>query len=126
MRELLLKNYISPDKKRSELLLTEYFETEHSVLNFEKKTVYKVKETLEFTDIFDLELFLSQKKKEEIPPQTYIVKSRDKRKGRIKVLYKTVGIQHAVLGDKVFVVEVSQFVRKIVEHKKEKLFNTIA
>ncbi len=104
-----------------ELLLTEYFETENSILHFEKKTIYVVKDILEFTDIFDLELYLSQKKKEAVPPETYIVKSRDQRKGRIKTIYKTVGNQHVVLGDKVFILKVSQLVRKTVDCKKQEL-----
>ena len=121
MRELLFKNNISSDRKRSELLQTEYFETDNSVLNFEKKTTYMVKDILEFTDIFDLELYLSQKKKEALTPQTFIVKNRDKRKGRIKIIYKTLSRQHVVVGQKIFVLKVVQMIRKTVSYKKQLL-----
>ncbi len=121
MRELLFKNSLSCDKKRSELFQTEYFETENSILNFEKKTTYMVKDILEFTDIFDLELYLAQKKKKEIPPQTFIVKNCDKRKARIKIIYKTLSHQHVVLGQRIFVLKVVQFIRKTVSFKKQLL-----
>ena len=46
MRQLLLRNFISKDKRQSGVLLCEHFEREGTIQEVEKKTVYKVKEIL--------------------------------------------------------------------------------
>ncbi|HOW35227.1 MAG TPA: hypothetical protein PL155_02270 [Candidatus Omnitrophota bacterium] len=117
MHELLFRNSVSKDKKRTELFSSELMENTGAVQELEKKTVYAVKEILEFTDPFDLELFLNQKKKEGAPPQTFIIRNRNTRQRKDKVLYKVVGSQYVVLGDKVFVLQSSQYVKKTIAYK---------
>ena len=119
MRELLFKNLVSKDKKRTELLLSEHFEGEGLVQDIEKRTVYRVKEILEFTDTSDLELFLSQKNKDNSPPRRFIIKSRTTRTATNKFIYKIVGEQFVVLNDKVFRLEVSQCLKKVIIHKNK-------
>lgn len=114
MRELLLKNVASGDKKRTELFMSERFEEAGFLQEFEKKTAYVIKDVLEFTDVFDLELFLSQKKKEASYQETFLVKTRNNRFGQSTLLYKTVGNQYVVLGDKIFVIHVVQSLKKTI------------
>lgn len=118
MRELLLKNRVSPDKKISELFMAEHLDEGSLIQDFEKRMVYNVVDILEFTDAFDLELFLEQKRKEGHSPQTYIIKSRNSRMSKNKFFYKVVGKQYVVLNDKVFVLKVSQYLKKTVTLKK--------
>ena len=119
MRELLFKNLVSKDKKRTELLLSEHFEGEGIVQDIEKRTVYRVKEILEFTDTSDLELFLSQKNKENSTSRRFIIKSRTTRTATSKFIYKIIGEQFVVLNDKVFRLEVSQCLKKVIIHKNK-------
>lgn len=118
MRELLLKNLISRDKKRSELFLSEHFEKDGIVQDFEKRTVYRVLEILEFTDTVDLELYLTQKKKEDSDVQTFIIKSKNRRDGISRFIYKVVGHQYVVLADKIYVMKVSQYIKRTASLKK--------
>ncbi len=119
MRELLVKNRISKDKKRGELFLSEHYEKEDVIQEIEKKTVYKVKEILEFTSISDLELFLNQKNKDGVPTQRFIIRNRDAKTGTLKVTYKITGEQCVVLNEKVVIVKVSQYVKKTIISKKK-------
>jgi len=64
MREMVLKNLISDDKRRRELFVSEHSEGKDIVQEIEKKSVYVIKEILEVTQNFDKELFLHQKKTE--------------------------------------------------------------
>ena len=112
MRELLLKNFVSKDKRQKELFLSEHFESEGIAQDFEKKITYTVVDILEFTDTLDLELFLEQKKKEDLI-QTYVVKARNTRAGINKFIYKIVGEQYVVFADKVFVLKISQYIKRV-------------
>jgi len=114
MRELLIKNSISKDKKRTELFLSERFEKGEIIQEIEKRTVYKVKEILEFADVFDLELFLNRKKNEDSFLQRFIVRHRATRAGREQFIYKIVGEQYVIAKDKVFILKVSQYVKKTI------------
>lgn len=119
MREILIKNQLSRDKKRTELFLNEHFEKEGVIQEIEKKTVYRIKSVLEFTNVADLDLFLEQKKRENTVPSRFLIRSRDKRTATTRFLYKIVGEQFVLLKDKVVVMKVSQYVKKTITHKNE-------
>jgi hypothetical protein len=112
MRELLVKNLVSKDKKRKELFLSEHFEKEGVIQEIEKRTVYRIKAILEFTDISDLELFLNQKSKEDFAEQRYVIKNRSNKSGIYKFIYKILGTQYVVLDDRIIVVFVSQYMKR--------------
>ncbi|MFH1360482.1 MAG: hypothetical protein ABIJ41_05530 [Candidatus Omnitrophota bacterium] len=119
MRELLFRNITSLERKRSELLLSEHFEESCSIQDVEKRMVYCVKETLEFTDPVDLVVYIEQKKKEEEHPHTYLVKTHDTQEGIHKFIYKIVGEQFVVVDDKVFVLKVVQSLKRTVREKRD-------
>ncbi len=123
MRQLLLKNLVSKNKKRTELLLSEYHEAEGVTQYIEKRTVYSVKHIFEFTHISDIELFLEQKKKENIGSQTFIVRKYDSHRGGSKFIHKTQGLQYVILKDKVFILEMSQCIKKIVMNSDKKFIS---
>lgn len=106
MKELLVRNFASPNKRKREFLTSEYRHQNGINQRIEKKTIYKVKEILQFTDCFDLELFL-KRKKQEILPQTFIVRSCKKEEGQIKIVRKTISEVYAILDDRIFVIQVS-------------------
>ena len=112
MRELLFKNYVSKDRKRTELFLSEHFEQDGIAQDMEKKISYRIKDILEFTHVCDLELFLEQKSKEEDCFQTFIISNYNNDAGTAKFIYKIVGEQYLVLGDKILVLKVSQYIKK--------------
>ena len=120
MRELLLRNLTSRDKRRTELFFSEHFEKAGLVQDFEKKTVFSIKEILEFTDHIDLTVYLEQKSKEESTNQTYLIKSHDTEEDIHKYIHKVVGEQFVVLDDKVFIVKVSQYTKRMVSGKSNK------
>lgn len=119
MRELLFRNVVSQNKKRRELLLSEHLEKDNFIHHVEKKMVYIIKEALEFNDPLDLEKFLNQKEKQEIPAQTFIVRSRNTREKMDKFIHKITGDQYVVTKDKIFVLKVLRYVKKTVSRKKE-------
>ena len=119
MRELLLKNLVSKDKRCAELFLSEHFERGGLIHEIEKKTIYKVKAILEFTGVLDLELFVDQKTKENAPTQRFIIRKRDTRAGCDKLFYKVTGEQFIVLNDKVMVLKLSQYVKKTIINKAQ-------
>ena len=119
MRELLIKNLHSKDKKRTELFLNEHYEKEGVIQEIEKKTVYRIKSILEFTNASDLDIFLEQKKRENVPPSRFLIRSRDKQTATTRFLYKIVGEQFVLLKDKIVVMKVSQYVKKTVIRKNE-------
>ena len=121
MRELLLKNFVSKDKRRSELFLCEHYERNGTIQEIEKKTVYRLKDILEFTDIFDLELFLERRKEKITERQKFVIRYQSKRTGTEKLLYKVVGDQYIVLNDKVIIFHVAQYVKKIITYKNKAL-----
>ena len=125
MRELLVKNFVSKDKRRTELFLCEHYENNGIVQEIEKKTVYRLKEILEFTDIFDLELFLERKKADIALRQKFVIRHQSKKTGTEKFIYKVVGDQYIVLSDKVVIFKMSQYVKKIIIHK-DKAMNIIS
>ena len=117
MREILVRNLVSNDKRRKELFLSECFENEGKLHEIEKRTVYKVKAILDFTSEFDLHLFIDQKLKEESNTQRFIIRKHDKRSGRDGLFYKVTGEQFVMLKDKVLILKVSQYVKKTIIHK---------
>ena len=117
MREVLVRNLASQDKRRKELFLSEHFENEGKLYEIEKRTIYKVRAVLDFTSEFDLQLFIDQKLKEESNTQRFIIKKRDKRSGRDGLFYKVTGEQFVMLKDKVLVLKISQYVKKTIIHK---------
>ncbi|MFA5059233.1 MAG: hypothetical protein WC676_01215 [Candidatus Omnitrophota bacterium] len=118
MRELLFKNLVSKDRKRTELFLSEHLEKDGLAQHVEKRTVYKIKEILEFTQPADLQLFIDQRKKDAHQPQTYIIRTIDKKQATEKYICNMVGLQYAVLGDKIYVLEVSQGIKKIMTYQQ--------
>ena len=119
MRELLLKNLVSRDKKRTELFLLEHYEHNGIVQQIEKRTIYKIKEILEFTDFADLELFLKQKAKEDSSIRRFIIKSHISRNHTDKLIYKVIANQYVVLSGKIFVLKVSQYLKKMMSGRNE-------
>ena len=119
MRELLLKNFVSKDKRRTELFLCEHYENNGIIQEIEKKTIYRLKEVLEFTDFFDLELFLERNKEKITERQKFVIRRRSEREGIEKYLYKVIGDQYIVLNDKVVIFHVAQYVKKIVAYKNK-------
>ena len=118
MRELLVKNFLSKDKKRKELFLSEHYEKEGIIQEIEKRTVYRVRAVLEFTDIFDLELYLNRKNSEgENSCQRFIVRSHNNKTGAHKFIYKTIGNQYVVADNKVIVLYVTQFLKRTIVRK---------
>ena len=99
--------------------MNEHYEKEGVIQEIEKKTVYRIKSVLDFTNIADLDLFLEQKKRENAAPSRFLIRSRDKQTGTTRFFYKIVGEQFVLLKDKVIVMKVSQYVKKIVTRKKE-------
>ena len=114
MRELLLKNFVSKDKKRTELFLSERFEQGGIVQEIEKKTAYRIKEILEFTDVLDLDLYLEQKKEQAPSVQRFIIRNRSARGGIDKSIYKIVANQYIVVKDKIIAISTSQYVKKTI------------
>ena len=117
MRELLVKNRVSQDKRQRELFLAEHYEKGGVIQEVEKKTVYKVREILEFTHICDLETFLNQEGKRGSPFKRFIIKNHSTKTGTLKIIYKIIGEQYVILKDKILVVSVSQYVKKILIHR---------
>lgn len=119
MRELFLKNLISKDKKRSELFFSEHFEKEGLIQDIQKKTVYRIKEILEFTDLFDLELFLERKKEDVAFHQTFVIRHYNSKTGCEKFIHKVLGNKYVVFKDRVIVLNISQCVKKTFINKKQ-------
>lgn len=119
MRELFLKNLLSKDKKRRELFFCEHTEQGDCVQDVEKKTVYRIKEILEFTDLFDLELFLERKKEDITSHQTFIIRHYDSKSGCEKFIHKVAGNKYVVFKDKVIILYISKCVKKTIIHKKQ-------
>ena len=71
--------------------------------DLEKRIKYRIKDVLEFTDTFDLELFLDKKSKEESSVRTFIIRNQNTKTGMTKFIYKILGEQYLVLGDKILV-----------------------
>ncbi len=113
MREMVLKNLISDDKRRREIFVSERTERQNFIQALEKKSVYVVKEVLDVTQNFDLELFLLQKKSEGCfkPAKTFIIKIHDTHEGKDKFIYKVIGDQYLVLNDKIFLLGVVQYLK---------------
>lgn len=111
MREMLLKNLISEDKRRREIFVSEHTQRENLIQDLEKKSVYVIKEVLDVTQDCDLELFLHQKKTEGLfkPAKTFIIKIRDTKQERVKFIYKVLGDQYVVLEDKIYLLGVVQY-----------------
>jgi hypothetical protein len=111
MREMVLKNLISEDKRRREIFLSERTERKNVVQALEKKTVCEIKEILEITQDFDLELFLQQKKAEGCskPTQTFIIRIYDTKEEKDKFIYKVIGDQYLVVEDKIFLLHVVKY-----------------
>ena len=114
MRELLFKNFVSKDRRKTELFLSEHFANNGFAQDLEKRITYRIKEVLEFTDIFDLELFLKQKSAQDTPSHTFIVRNQNSQRGTAKIIYKILGEQYLVVGDRIVIVKVSQHVKKTI------------
>lgn len=117
MRELLVKNHLSKDKRRKELFLSEHYEKEGVIQEIEKRTVYRIRAILEFTTVTDLELFLSQKSKEDFASQRFIIRSRNTKTGVHKFIYKTVGNQYVLSDNKAIILYVTQFLKRTIVRK---------
>ncbi len=111
MREMVLKNMISEDKRRRELFCAEHSQRNNCTQDIEKKSIYAIKEILEITQDFDLELFLKQKKEKGLfkPTKTFIVKIQNTKEAKVKFIYKAFGDQYIVSGDKIFILNVAQY-----------------
>ncbi|GEM_PF-1855675 len=118
MHELLFKNRISPDKKQRELFLSEHFEKPNYSQDIEKKTIYKVKQVLEFSDPKDAELFLNKESAHNPHVERFIVKSRSKKDATDKFIYKIIGNQYVLLKDKIIVLKIVQYVKKTFTYRK--------
>jgi len=112
MRELLFKNCVSKDRRKTELFLSEHLEKDGIAQDLEKKISYAIKDILEFTDICDLEVFLQQKAEDDHAVQTFIISNYNTKTGMARFIYKIVGEQYLVLGDKILVLKVSQYIKK--------------
>lgn len=113
MREILLKNLITDDKRRHEIFVSERSEGKDIVQELEKKSVYVIKQVLEITPDFDGGLFLSQKRREGLfkPAKTFIIKIHDTKEMKDKFIYKVLGDQYVVLEDKIFLLGVTQYLK---------------
>ena len=110
MRELVLKNLISPNKKRRAIFLSESYEKEGCLQKLEKRSVCVIKDIVQITDNFDIEAYLDRKKKDGKfnPQQTYIVKTHDSKKLRDKFIYKIQKDLYTVLDNKLYVARIVQ------------------
>lgn len=113
MKELLLRNLISDDRRKKEILLSESCERKGCLQRLEKKSVYIVRDIMRMSDNFDLKSYLDQKKNEGLlsPKQTYIIKSYDTKKSQDKFTYKVWGDLYAILDDKVYLVRLMQYLK---------------
>ena len=112
MRELLMKNQLSCNKRCHNIFFLEHFEKDGFIQDFERKTVCIIKDILEYTDTSDLKLFLSRRKQADPARQIYIVKSSDSLKGSCRLIYKMTGTHYVILRDKIYVFKVIQYVKK--------------
>ena len=110
MRELLLKNRISSDRKRKDILLLESYERGGCLQRLEKRLTYAVKDIVRINDDFDLEAYLDQKRKEgQLEPRhTHIIKSRNSKASKDEFTYKVSGDIYTVSGDKLYLINLNQ------------------
>ena len=120
MRELLFKNCISADKKRTELLLTEHLERKRFTLDIEKKTIHAIKSVLAFTHPGDLHNFLKEFKEDHFAPQIFMIKKFNSDKREKKILCKIVGDQVVVLRNFIIILKTTQYVKKIISDNSKK------
>ncbi len=113
MRKLLFKNTKSLNKKRSELFFAEHVQRGTITQDIEKRTVYRIKEILEFTDSLDLALFLDAKK-DDTKPQTFIINSLNTKKLVKTYTYKVIGEQLVVINDKVIILKVTYCYKRTI------------
>jgi len=113
MRELVLKNLRSNDKRRKEIFLSESCERKGCLQKLEKRSVYFVKDVMQITDNFDLELYLDQKRNEGMlhPKQTEVIKTHNSKEAKDKFTYKVWGDLYAVLDNKVYLVGLTQYLK---------------
>lgn len=124
MRELLFKNFISPNKRRKELLISEHFEAKGVVQDFEKRVVYSVQQVFPYADKKELEEFLNQKVEKDSPPQTFVIKTRDSKGKKETSVYKVTGLQYIVLKDKVVILKAIEIIKKTIRTKNKKIILT--
>jgi len=123
MRKLLFKNFVSSNKRRKELLMSEHFEAKGIVQDFEKRIVYSVQQIYPYSEKNELEEFLNQKVQKDSPPQTFVIKTRDNLGKRETTIHKVSGLQYIVLKDKVVILKAIQLVKKTVLIKNEKFIS---
>ncbi len=113
MREMVLKNLVSPNKRRRELFVSESYRDQGISQKLEKKTIYVVKEVLEITSDFDLQLFINRRRKEGKlkPKQTFVTRVSNNNNAQEKIFYKIYGDSYAVIDDKLFIIKLIQHIQ---------------
>ena len=113
MRELVLKNLISLDKKRKEIFVFESLEQQGFTQSLEKRVIYSVKEILPVPKNFDLQVFLDQRRGEGKlqPKQTFLTRICNKDKTNEKFIFKLHCDSYAVVNDKIFFVKFIQYLK---------------
>ena len=124
MRQLLFKNFISKDKRKAELFLSEHFEQNGIIKEIEQKTVYRIKEILQFPHKTDLDLYLKRCPLFKSSVQRFIVRKRTPRQGTENYFYKTIANQHLVIQDKVVILSTIRYIKRtLIRNQNQELFS---
>ncbi|MFC1704064.1 hypothetical protein ACFL1E_04710 [Candidatus Omnitrophota bacterium] len=120
MREMVLQNLVSANKRRRELFISESLQEPGLTQTLEKRTIYIVKEVLEITSDFDLQLFLDQRKKEGRlkPKQTFLTRVSSNKDNDEKIMFKVYGDSYAIVDDKIFII-------RLIQHLKIQFCNSM-
>ncbi|MFC1593931.1 hypothetical protein ACFL38_01225 [Candidatus Omnitrophota bacterium] len=110
MREIVLKNLVSANKRKREVCISESMDESGMTQKMEKRTIYVVKEVLEITSDFDLQLFLLQRTKEGKlkPKQTFVTRVSSQDQAEEKFYYKVYGDTYTIVDDKIFLITLIQ------------------
>jgi len=100
--------------------MSEHFEAQGIVQDFEKRIIYSVQQVFQYTDKKELEVFLNQKVQKDSPPQTFVIKTRDSKGKKETSIHKVTGLQYIVLKDKVVILKAIQLVKKTILIKENK------
>ena len=113
MREMVLKNLVSDDKKRREIFISESLNEQGAIQKLEKRTIYIIKEVLKVTPDFNLQLILNQRQNEGKmqPKQTYFTRISNSNKSEEKFIYKVYGDSYAMIDDKLFIIRLVQYLK---------------
>ena len=113
MRELVLKNIISDDHRRKDIVLSESCKQKDYLQKLDKRFIYTVKDIVPITKDFNLEAYLNHKKDEGQlqPKQTYIVKEHDSKTSKVKFIYRVCGDVYTASDNKLYLIGLTQYLK---------------